>query len=332
VVDFTDGVNVVIGATDAGKSAIFRALIWVLFNEPNGDEFRSSWGGETEVSVEFTDGTVIRRVKGKKNQYFVNETEFVAFGAKPPEEVYQAHGFDRKLNIQGQADPFFLLQASAGEVARTFNQLANLEKIDTVLASLSSHERQIRAKAKYAEEQLTIQKEALTEFADLDTFGNQLKLATQLQGELNGLRQERTKLDYLLKQIAVNKTALKQFTGLEQALNLADNALGIHSALKTMQTQNHKLKMLIIGITENRQLLRHKKPAITIQKQIEGAISLNADIKTIRHRHESIHASLNAIEFGKRALAQAEIAWNEALQNYEDEFPEECPLCGAMKN
>jgi ABC-type transporter Mla maintaining outer membrane lipid asymmetry ATPase subunit MlaF len=35
-VDFSEGFNIIFGPSDYGKSAIIRALRWVLYNEPGG--------------------------------------------------------------------------------------------------------------------------------------------------------------------------------------------------------------------------------------------------------------------------------------------------------
>ena len=62
---FSDGVNVIVGNSDSGKSAILRALNWVITNRPSGDSYISNWGGPTYVIVETEEGTVIRE-RGKR--------------------------------------------------------------------------------------------------------------------------------------------------------------------------------------------------------------------------------------------------------------------------
>ena len=37
--EFVEGLNAIIGSTDSGKTAIFRAIKWALYNEPQGDYF-----------------------------------------------------------------------------------------------------------------------------------------------------------------------------------------------------------------------------------------------------------------------------------------------------
>ena len=70
---FAPGVNVIVGASDSGKSAIIRALRWLIWNRPVGDAFRSHWGGETQVVVVTDELDTITRLKEKSgNYYFIN--------------------------------------------------------------------------------------------------------------------------------------------------------------------------------------------------------------------------------------------------------------------
>jgi len=43
------GVNVIVGESDAGKSAIMRMLRLLITNRPSGDAYRSWWGGDTVI-------------------------------------------------------------------------------------------------------------------------------------------------------------------------------------------------------------------------------------------------------------------------------------------
>ena len=72
--DFVPGVNMILGASDSGKSAIIRALKWLVWNRPNGDAYRSNWGGETSVQA-FFDGFGVERSKDKENMYRIFEED-----------------------------------------------------------------------------------------------------------------------------------------------------------------------------------------------------------------------------------------------------------------
>ena len=43
LIEFSDGVNIISGTSDSGKSAILRALRWVIRNEPSGLGVVSWW-------------------------------------------------------------------------------------------------------------------------------------------------------------------------------------------------------------------------------------------------------------------------------------------------
>ena len=39
VIELNEELNVIVGPSDSGKSAIIRGLKWALYNEPSGDYF-----------------------------------------------------------------------------------------------------------------------------------------------------------------------------------------------------------------------------------------------------------------------------------------------------
>ena len=96
--DFVEGVNVIVGTTDSGKTALLRALRWLFRNRPTGDEFRSWWGGDTQVEVRLDDGEVMRQ-KGNENLYYHRGVAYKAFGTDVPEEISKHLNID-EINLQ----------------------------------------------------------------------------------------------------------------------------------------------------------------------------------------------------------------------------------------
>ena len=75
--DLVPGVNVIVGASDSGKSAIIRALRWLIWNRPVGDAFISHWADGGFVNIVTDQMDVIQRAKGPGgNQYRINEEIF----------------------------------------------------------------------------------------------------------------------------------------------------------------------------------------------------------------------------------------------------------------
>ena len=123
--DLSRGVNVIVGPSDSGKTAIMRAIRWNLFNEPSGVDFVREGESEVSVTVRFQDGIEITRLRGKsKNQYILRQPEedeviFEGFGTHVPQEIRETTGIykvmldDKKslpLNFSDQLEGPFLLQ------------------------------------------------------------------------------------------------------------------------------------------------------------------------------------------------------------------------------
>ena len=148
--DFVPGVNVIIGSSNSGKSALMRGLFWVLNNRPSGTAFVSHWNqdkkGEpldnTEVMVTTKDGGEVLRIRAKGlNAYLIDGKQAEAIRTDVPPEVLDVLNMN-DINVQRQMDGPFLLSESSAEVARFFNRIIHLDVIDTVLAEA---ERQRRA-------------------------------------------------------------------------------------------------------------------------------------------------------------------------------------------
>lgn len=137
-----DRVNTIQGNSDCGKSAVMRALNWLIFN-PAGDYFVSDWAKShtgkaikepCEVTVH-VDGHVITRRRDKDfNGYILDGQTFEATRNSVPQQVAAILGLG-EVNIQRQLDPPFLLSMSAGDVSRYINSLVNLTRIDTWTAA-----------------------------------------------------------------------------------------------------------------------------------------------------------------------------------------------------
>ncbi len=148
MLEFSNGLNVITGNSDSGKTAIIRAIKWALFNEPRGDFFIREGSSDVSVTVFFNNGLIIKRLRGKsKNKYIMTtpsneEYQFDGFGSSVPAEIVEAIsmttiplGQNSKviLNIQDQLDGPFLLQESPSIKASAIGRLNEVNYIDDAL-------------------------------------------------------------------------------------------------------------------------------------------------------------------------------------------------------
>ncbi len=161
LLEFSPGVNVIVGKSDAGKSACMRAIHWVLNNRPLGDSFIRQ--GQEEAEVEMLCGGVrgdvqVKRVRGKsKNTYDLQsdvfQGSFTSFGQSPPKEVTLALNLS-DINTQGQFSPSFLVFDSPGIVADYLRNITGMEKLDKSVDITSKRLRSSKAKSVEKQEEL----------------------------------------------------------------------------------------------------------------------------------------------------------------------------------
>jgi exonuclease SbcC len=248
--EFTDGVNVIIGPSDAGKSAIFRAIYWVITNRPLGDSFRSYWGGDTRVDLHFDD-VIISRLKGDSdNQYIItNESPLVlkAFGTDTPEEVVKLLSLD-DINIQSQIDPPFLLANTPGEVAQLLNKAASIDDIDKAMSNLKSYYNETKRSKTYLEKQIIDIQEELQQYDNLpeleklvDVFEHMVREAEMYIGQYD-------RLSELVDRIYNVQDELSKFKDVDNYLSLLNEALTSLEELNLIKGRVKQISDLVTKI------------------------------------------------------------------------------------
>lgn len=150
-VEFDPAVTTIQGPSDRGKSAIVRALKWVVFNRPAGDTYKTRGADSMSVTVQI-DGQVIRRRRGKStNEYKLGAARFAAMGNSVPPEIAAALNLG-PANFQGQFDPPYWLSDSAGEVSKRLNAIIDLGVIDDTLTAVAGAARKAAAELELTRE------------------------------------------------------------------------------------------------------------------------------------------------------------------------------------
>jgi exonuclease SbcC len=142
---FDNGLNVIVGPSDNGKSAVIRAIKWVLYNEPRGNDFIRQNANFARVTIWLNTGYIITRERTpSKNRYILEDSDgntniYEGFGNEVPQEIVNAHGIikvmldtdiNSSLNIGGQLEGPFLLSESGSVRAKAIGRLTGLHIID----------------------------------------------------------------------------------------------------------------------------------------------------------------------------------------------------------
>lgn len=161
-VDFTNGINLIVGSSDAGKSAILRAINLVFHNNFKRDTYIRHGEKECSVSVKFSDGVEVTRIKGEDvNSYLLTDAEgnihsFPKVGTGIPDEIKKNLGNPplddkkRPISYADQMSSLFLVDLSSSDLPRTLSELTGIQHLQTSAELLSktarSYDRSIKDK------------------------------------------------------------------------------------------------------------------------------------------------------------------------------------------
>lgn len=245
VLEFVPGTNVIIGLSDAGKSAVFRAINWVLSNRPLGDAYRSEWGGDTHVILRLSDGNVVERFRSaSSNEYRVNGEILKAFGSDPPEAVLEVLRMD-SANIQAQGAPPFLLSASPGEAARMLNKAASLDEIDKTIANLRKSLQETNRQLEYNTKQKERLEEELQEYANLAYLEEQVLELESIEEEYQEKKNSTESLSKLVSNVRKVSEDLSKLDHVPALIKRYKDIDELHERLETVTDGANTLEGII---------------------------------------------------------------------------------------
>ncbi|NIU01105.1 MAG: AAA family ATPase [Nitrosopumilaceae archaeon] len=328
------GVNVIIGPSDAGKSALFRAILWGCFNRPLGESICSYWAKDSlsSVSLSFTQGRICR-VRGKsENSYQVNDHILKAFGQDPPEEVLQLHGLDRSLNVQTQIDPFFLLQSTSGDVASYLNRIAGLQDIDIVNKGLQSHLRKVSAERLFAIQESERLKEVIRRYEGLDEIEIYFKESQILENKLVQICKNKTDLKEITTRIILIQNRIKSIKTKLLIRLQVDAAVEILQRLDVLNTQQSRLAKDLWRIDSLQRRIDTLINRQAISGIVKEALDQYQNQEIINTKINTLESFIKSILHIKSKLKSLKKDFQLTSKFFHREVPKGsvCPFCGQV--
>lgn len=357
-IDLDPTVTTIVGPSDAGKSAVIRALIWLATNRPLGATFIRDGTKQTRVAL-LVDGHEIIRTRGKSvNTYSIDGEELKAFGNDVPSEIADLLNLS-SINLQGQHDSPFWFSNTAGEVSRQLNQIVDLSIIDRTLGNLDKASRSTAAEVRTLEQQEARAKEERAT----------LSWARKAQGDIEGVEEQEirwkraTKTHQALVEraqtVRLHQDAAAQLKSTQEA---AERAFNIGSRWDGIRSRAIVLKRTIITAETSHQEIRRSTTAEGvlrvgikwegIQDQVSRLHRLTRGIRglitksrrpvpdlidLVQLSEEAVNAAkrtkqLRSLLSTVRNIEQEKRKVGEELKRAGDQFHEqmgeECPLCG----
>lgn len=314
-------VTTFIGPSDAGKSAILRALRWVCLNRPSGSAFVHHGTEFARVELIVDGQKVVRRIGGK-NLYQLNDKKFQAFGASIPPQVSELLNVSAN-NFQGQHDAPFWFSQTPGQVSRELNQIINLGMIDAVMSEVSASLRKSRAVAEVAAERLDKalkQREALAPAVGLD------ESLRSLEGLFRDIVNKRSTLANMRVLVRDVQNAQDTLASARNRRIRGRKVVFAARKARELAQQVETLRELVSGLQQNE--LRHHRPI----PNLKPLAVLWDVVQLTSQRRDKLRGLIVKIEVAKQRLREfRKTLWqaNKSLSRLEkSDGKKRCPTCG----
>lgn len=329
-IDFSPGVNALVGLSDSGKTAVLRALHWVINNKPTGADFASHWADKehTSVTLALGNGPIIRRVRTKStNEYWLNDQCFKAFGQDVPAEIRAALNF-ADVNIQFQQDGPFLLSSNPGEVAQYLNQVVRLDGIDRS----ASYVRKLLAAAQQG---VRVEEARIADVAGqleaYDTLGGfegavvALETGTKRQQEA---RAQQSRLQQLEDKIIAQREAVGRYARVAGGSEKVEWLIVKEASLSLRKDRVlGRLRELRGKMVAQQATLARCKPLVLAEGAFKAAEATDARVRGLIAREKALQGFWDRAAGLLKAKVGAEQEYQRLHGQFEELMPDVCPLC-----
>ena len=331
--DFHEGVNVIVGTTDGGKTAIIRALRWLIWNRPSGDALRSRWGGATNVRLETEEG-VITRSKDKIDKYTLRlkgqeDIEFKAIGTSVPTEIQRVLNIS-EINLQNQHDATFLLSDTPGAVATHFNKVARLDRIDTATSAINGWIRGLKSDVSHLETDIATEKAKLPQFENLEKFEIEIEALEQMEGKAVTMRSRYSTLEKDIVRITNLEKEIETLTPLLGLEKLVTSVLDDITKRDQLQTQVDELQTVIDDLEELNEKEEAAKELMPLEPLVLSLLDKYKQLRELKKTKSQLQYLLNQVNLVDDDIVTTGNNVTKLETKFHKEMPDICPLCDTI--
>lgn len=316
-IDFDPKITTIVGPSDIGKSAIIRAIKWIIFNKPSGDAFIKEGKKNTTVELDI-DNHIIKRIKGDQNLYSCNDINFTAFGNNVPSEISNLLNLS-DINFQNQYDNPFWFNETAGEVSRQLNQIVNLEIIDDSLSQVASLLKTGRIEVDIIQKRLLDLKVQRKELKYIQILNLELEEIEKTQEKIHIMEKQYENIIKIIEQAKVYKQMKVTYS---QAYQDGTKMIRARENYKNIKTQTEKLTENLNNYQKCIEIKNREIPDISPLEKLAEKIKLNTE------RKSQISNQIEMIINMKEKLCEKQKMMNYLNQKFQKEIGKICPLCG----
>lgn len=296
--DLSPMVNTMQGNSDCGKSAVLRALNWLIFN-PAGDYFVSDWAKKgkkisapCEVTV-FVDGhKITRRRDSDFNGYILDGQVFEATRNSVPDQILKVLGLG-EVNLQKQLDAPFLLLMSPGDVSRYVNSLVNLSRIDIWTTGINGRTRKLMQEVESCEQRVTAARNEVESYSWVPTLEELSEKISSLEISKFEISDNLEKLKSSISSHDTEAEKLLALPDVDKALELLNSASALNTKRLELSAEINSLSEQIVNHDKQSEIICSLPDLDTVEKLLSEASDLDMKAEKIKTRLMVMSCEIN---------------------------------------
>ena len=342
---FHTGTNVIIGQSNSGKSATFRALKACLSNPSGSQRFIKKGTSHSSVMLEYNGNQIIWKRTPKENSYIVNGETYLKTGKSNAFKIVEDTGFavdsnDTIMNIEEELQLPFPFGMSDSDLFKLYENVFCISDSAIILKSAKGVEDKTKVEIATIENDIVKNENKLKELVEFkDTIDlNKLRgMRSELVDKNNRILDLKDGLPIIKKALKVQSIKLEEKTFEDLLPEYRDNR-SLKKTVNQLKRLHHiakKLKEVVqpkeVSLIEY-QNLRQLSDTIRVLNNLEG---LSVSIKVFKSQIEAyndLKNYLNDIKSIKRSIKVKKEQLKEVESRVKDvevklkEF-KVCPLC-----
>lgn len=285
-ISFVAGLNVIVGPSNTGKSAIVRALRKLIRDDPPGKTFIRQGQTECVISliIEKNNATceIVRKITASKNLYYLNDFEFGGFGREIPQEIQDTlemflivlENSDKvDLHFADQHDtPFMVTKGSAGTRSKLIGRIGGLHVLDRAIVFIN---KDIRT------ENSTLKSKLITK----EIIQQKVNVFTDLKVPERLLTRLQTDLDEIIQQMALKSILEQEYDQLKAIAIAGKEANILVTSLPEIQIDANAIRLKLrrfeelIRLQQQLQQVESELHQITVTTPDEIVVNFNSVIE-----------------------------------------------------
>ena len=308
-VDFTDGLNIIVGESNNGKTSILRAIMWVIDNQPLGTDFIMAGQKECKVRINYDDGTFIERNRTLKDtgEYLVRyrddngnlqDASYRGFTNAIPVEVANVHqmpkvsitkDIETHLNTLSQLDAPFLLTESPQNKAAAIGRITGTHVIDATVKEMAKTIRSNSILASNTKSEIDKEQKALAALPNYDLIHQALKAYERVISYAAALSQKIDTITPVWSELAEIKAEIESN---REKLTRHRAVLSLQPIIESTLLKVQNVICLSNGVAE---IETHKASIVLLKEEITRAKHI-AVLQPLVAKGANIHASIQTLQ------------------------------------